>query len=136
MRALLDPRLDQTGTNCAFITKVLDECKQWEKMPNRSEPVTPQMIKYIIDLSKKAKDKDSKICAFANWLPLGKMTGFQLSEWAQEKRQLKQTKKFKRNKDGSVQAFRLDDFIFSGPYNQRLQQGQNTNLSRKKKQRA
>ena len=52
-------------------------------MPNRQEPVTNDMINYIINQAE-GKHKDSLEAVMRDWITLGEYTGFRLSEWAQE----------------------------------------------------
>ena len=45
-----DPRLNSRGTTSPYITKVLDELRHWETMPNRRESVTVAIMKHMHDM--------------------------------------------------------------------------------------
>ena len=57
------------------------------KNPNRREPVTKQMVEYIINkgLDSKKENPDNIYLALGNWLVLGEQTGFRRKEWAQDR---------------------------------------------------
>eukprot|EP00957_Ditylum_brightwellii_P109453 8348318-Ditylum_brightwellii.AAC.1 len=87
-------------------------------MPNRQEPVTNDMINYIINQAE-GKHKDSLEAAMREWITLGEYTGFRLSKWAQEERfankRIYATNRLSKGGDGLPKAFIMDDFkMFAG----------------------
>ena len=123
----MDPRLDQIGNSGTFLERVKNEMKRWEKMPDRQEPVTREMIDYIIDLAAKDKGDDTLLKAMSDWLVVGEYTGARLSEWAQD---AKDTRKgqIKLAIDDSAKAFTREDFIFMAPGTKTIKQGVRTTL--------
>ena len=61
---------------------IIAEIRRWETMPNRVEPLTPEMVDHAVHLATKSHP-DSLIAAIAPWLDLGLYTGFRRIEWAQ-----------------------------------------------------
>ena len=45
---MMNPTLNLMSKESKFISDVLHELKRWEKMPNRREPVTTEMIEFIV----------------------------------------------------------------------------------------
>jgi len=93
----------------------VDEHRHWEKIPDRQEPVTSEIIDFCLDMITEIGE-DSLEALFCDWLVLGKYTGYQLGEWAQRKQDTKYGK-FAQNRigggnDGSSKAFILEDFRF------------------------
>jgi hypothetical protein len=83
-----DPRkLDQTSKGLApTIKSVLDEVKRWENIPDRREPFTIEMLRYLIELVSSQPHihgPDSCLAAMVDWASCGLFNGFRLSEWAQ-----------------------------------------------------
>ena len=107
---MINPCLDIMGNQSVYITNILKELKRWESMPNRKEPVTKQMIEYII---KKGQTCITKILtiyiyiytALADWLIVGQQAGFRRKEWAQDRTHLLKYKHIERYIDGSSAAF-------------------------------
>ena len=121
-----DPRLNIYGKNSAPMQKVLQEQKRWEDMPNRREPVTPEMIECMWERCKNLPI-DSLEYALFDWNVLGRYYGFRLSEWAQNK---ENKKKFPLPAvDGTPLAFVFQDFTFQGRQNRALHQPFNKQLS-------
>ena len=79
---LMNPCLDIKGKLSKHISDLIKEIKRWEKIPNRKEPVTKQMIEYIINkgIMLKAENPDNLYLALGNWLVLGEQTGFRKKE--------------------------------------------------------
>lgn len=83
-----DPRkLDQTSKGLAPAIKgVLDEVKRWENIPDRREPFTIEMLRYLIELVESQPHiygPDSYLAVMVDWASCGLFDGFRLSEWAQ-----------------------------------------------------
>ena len=127
---LMDPRLDKFGRKSEFIEKMLHKCKRWELMADRQEPVTAAMLDYIIDLADKDSLPDYLLSAMADWLVLGKYTGFRISEWAQYAKDVKK-EKFGRAIDGSLLALIFEDLTFFGEKERRLPQGRSVPVAEK-----
>ena len=108
------------GKESKFIGDVLHELKRWEKMPNRREPVTTEMIEFIVTKGKTYKDQDNIYSSMGDWLILGEQAGCRRLEWAQECSHLNKYKTYQRNIDGTSTAFILDDFEFRGSNNVRI----------------
>ena len=83
-----DPRkLDQTHKSLApAIQGVITEVQRWEDIPDRREPFTVEMLRYLLalrDSQPHLYDRDSSLAAMINWASAGLYDGFRLSEWAQ-----------------------------------------------------
>ena len=83
-----DPRkLEQTHQRLApAIQSVINEVQRWEDIPNRREPFTIEMLRYMIELRDSQPhihDQDSPLAAMIDWSSAGLYDGFRLSEWAQ-----------------------------------------------------
>ena len=111
---MMNPCLDIMGKQSTYIKDILKESKRWEAIPNRKEPVTKQMIEYIIQKGKdlQKKNSDNIYSALSDWLVLGQQTGFRRKEWAQDRTLLKKDKDIQRNIDNSSSAFIMEDFEF------------------------
>ena len=46
---IMKPTIDIMGNQSHLIKYLIHECKRWESIPNRREPVTKAMIFYLID---------------------------------------------------------------------------------------
>ena len=79
---MMNPTLDLMGNLSVFIKDIIHEAKRWESMPNRREPLTKEMIEYIIDKGENSKktNPDNLYSAMGDWLVLGKQTGFKRKE--------------------------------------------------------
>ena len=143
IKTIASPLLNSRGERSRHIKLVLDEHRRWEKMPNRREPVTKEMVEFVTNKAHLAPTPDCRYNAMADWLILGMYTGFRLSEWAQEKRSYRNNKftkhkhgnKFatwnERGGDCSPKAFILADFEFTGANNKKLDNGSNKILKPK-----
>ena len=119
---MMNPTLDLMGNLSVFIKDIIHEAKRWESMPNRREPLTKEMIEYIIDKGENSKktNPDNLYSAMGDWLVLGEQTGFRRKEWAQDRTYLHKHKDFQRNVDGSSAAFILTDMEFRAKKNKRI----------------
>jgi hypothetical protein len=119
----MSPLVACSGKKSDWVESVIKEHKRWEEMPNRQEPVTIEMIEFIIKLAED-QDEDSLWAAMRDWLIQGNYTGCRLSEWAQQKRNTKNGGFATWDKsiggDGSSKAFTMEDFRFHGKNNRRL----------------
>jgi hypothetical protein len=79
-----DPRKeDPTRKDIApCILAVTKEVQRWEKMPNRREPFTIEMLDSIITRCEELQP-DSFLPSFKDWAICGLYGGFRLSEWAE-----------------------------------------------------
>ena len=93
------------------ITGILHECKRWEQMPNRREPVTNEMMAHIVADAAKDTNPDSLLNTIADYLVMGKYGGFRKSEWLQDYADARKGR-YARNLDGSAKAFIIADFSF------------------------
>lgn len=110
-RGLMSLRIDRMGKSNIHIEKILAECERWEKMPDKREPITQEMLQYIIDLAKRDPNPDSIVNATADWIVMGMYSGFRKSEAFQDASNVNKGK-YERNIDNSAKAFTLDDFSF------------------------
>ena len=62
---------------------VITEVKRWDGMPNRREPFTVAMYRYVAKRATEIGDPDSLWAVCANFFGAGLYGGFRLSEWAQ-----------------------------------------------------
>ena len=110
------------GKECVYIKDILNESKRWESIPNRREPLTKEMVEYVINKGKELakSNQDNIYSALSDWLILGLQTGFRRMEWAQDRAYLKKYKHVQRNIDGSPAAFILEDFEFRNKGNKRI----------------
>ena len=72
---MMNQTLNLMGKESKFIGDVLHELKRWEKMPNRREPVTTEMIEFIVTKGKTYKDQDNIYSSMGDWLILGEQAG-------------------------------------------------------------
>ena len=121
---IANPCLDILGKQSKYIKDILNEVKRWESIPNRREPITKDIIKYIIKKGNTLhkSNPDNLYSALADWLIIGLQAGFRKKEWAQDSAMLKKNKDIQRNVDGTSAAFILEDFEFRNKNNIRLNQ--------------
>ena len=119
---MMNPCLNIMGNQSNYISDIIHELKRWESMPNRREPITKEIIKYILDKGKglQKTNPDNIYSALGDWLVLGEQTGYRRKEWAQDRTYLKKHKDIQRNIDGSSAAFILEDFEFRAKGNKRI----------------
>lgn len=110
-RSLMSLRIDRMGRPNIHIEKILAECERWEKMPDKREPVTQEMLQYIIDLAKRDQNQDSVINAVADWIVMGMYSGFRKAEAFQDASHAKKGT-YERAIDNSAKAFIITDFSF------------------------
>ena len=118
-REKLDPTKNAFGQKSTFIKSILDGHKRWEKMPNRREPMTPNMV-YTFASTIQSEHIDSKNRALYDWFVLALYLWPRKSEWCQDKVELGKTKTIARNIDGTSKAFTFDDFESRGCNDSRL----------------
>ena len=90
-RKKLGPTKNAFGQKSTFMKAILDEHKRWEKMPNRREPITPNML-YVFAFTTQSEHIDSKNRALYDWFVLALCLGLRKSEWCQDKVELGKTK--------------------------------------------
>jgi len=81
----IDPRktLDQTGMD-PTLQNIYKELERWEKVPDRREPFTAEMLAAMSDTATFGQHApDSSWAACQDWFHLGLRLGLRLSEWAQ-----------------------------------------------------
>ena len=119
---MMNPTLDIMGNQSAYIKNIIKECQRWESMPDRKEPVTKEMVEYIIEKGKSLSqdNPDNLYSALGDWLVLGEQAGFRRKEWAQDRTYLRKHKDVERNIDGSPAAFTITDLEFRGSQNKRI----------------
>ena len=110
-----NPTLTTKGEQLVKLEDLYKEGIRWEKMPNRSEPLTPEMVQYLVEYGSKFHP-NSAPSAYADWAVLSLQTGFRISEYAQthSAQHKSLTSKVSVNIDGSSQAFIASDFKFLG----------------------
>ena len=118
----LDPQLDIYGKRSFWINKVLQEVKRWESMPDRREPVTVEMIEYM--LTHKTSDVDGLYNALTDWNIVGQYVGQRLGEWALTN----YAKSVPMTNKGKPIPFCFEDIVFVGIQNKRLRQSRSTKL--------
>ena len=92
-----------------ILTSVYDEIKRYEKVPNRREPVTLEMLRYAQLLAKKANDPLGLEAMLADWWEAALSGGFRLTEWAQDDEAYANPSKVRLNIFGDPTAFLLED---------------------------
>ena len=90
----------------------MKEHRRWEKVPNKREPITINMIQHW-HASTKDSPPDSFQSALLDWSVLGILAGFRKSEWIQDTFEYRKNSDFKRNVDSTVSAFIASDFQLS-----------------------
>ena len=119
----LDPRIDIAhGQTDKRITTVLAEVRRWEKMPNRREPLTTDMITYQ-QLQREDNKPHSEAAALYDWEVVGIYTGNRLSEWAQH-HGTTDLSMIIQNIDGTAKAFIVEDIEFYGKDRRRMSRNQ------------
>jgi hypothetical protein len=119
----MDPRIDITTSKTdQRINAILTEVKRWERMPNRREPLTIDMITYQ-QLQRDDATPHSEAAAIYDWEVVGIFTGNRLSEWAQRDGTNDLTVVV-RNIDGTSKAFIIDDVEFYSAGRRRMTRAQ------------
>ena len=113
----IDPTRVKSGDRAPSIDDILKEAKRWEKVPNRCEPLTKEMLGYISQQAKKERSvghRDGLYSVISDWGTMGLQSGIRKSEWAQDDVSLRRDKDVQRNVDGTSKAFISSDFTFKG----------------------
>ena len=76
---MMKPTIDIMIQKSQLITDLLHECKRWESMPNRLEPVTKDIVGYLIDKGA-TKYYDNHYAATVDWSILGLQDSFRRME--------------------------------------------------------
>jgi hypothetical protein len=97
-----------TGKRDSQISSILAEVKRWEKMPNRREPLTVDMVSYQ-QLQCATNEPHSEASAMYDWEVFGIYAGNRLTEWAQ-----RDSTDIVLNIDESPKAFIISDIEFFG----------------------
>ena len=81
----IDPRKNEQQTEFdPLLSNVFKELERWEKVPDRREPWTLEMMDCMTDTSVfGAHSPDSAWSACIDWFRVGLQLGYRLSEWAQ-----------------------------------------------------
>ena len=74
-----NPAVDETGAIPQELDKTYKEAKRWESMPNRSEPLTPEMVEYLYDQGKALYPRFCS-CYSCRRAVLCLQTGFRISK--------------------------------------------------------
>ena len=91
-------------------------------MPDRREPVTVEMVEYMIN--NRTSNVDSIDNALTDWNIVGQYLGQRLSEWAM----LNSSKTVPKTDKGEPIPFCFGDIVFVGVNNKRLTQPKSSNL--------
>ena len=107
----IDPRyVSASDTKLApIISKVLDEQRRWETVPNRREPFTLELHKEIASLPSVAGDPTCLDAAMANWTICMLYAGCRGIEWSQTSGSNRYLSTFHRNQFQNAYAFTLAD---------------------------
>ena len=97
-----------TGKQDSRITAVLNEVKHWETMPNRSEPLTIDMISYQ-QLKCRLDTPHAKEATMYNWEVFDIYAGPHHTKWAQ-----RDGNGIVSNINETAKAFLINDFQFHG----------------------
>ena len=110
-----NPTLDETGAQPELLRSLYHEASRWEKMPNRAEPLTPDIVEFFHTRAQSAHE-NSAIAAIADWMILGLQTGFRVSEYAQSHSSMTKPlhETVTKNVDSTSKAFIASDFTFFG----------------------
>lgn len=113
-KEMLDPRFQFPNDKIMAkpINSILAELQRYEKVPNKREPFTLEMLDFIKHQASLA-DPDSLIAALADWFEIGLFGGNRLSEWAQDNGNSDPTHPA-LDIFGDTRAFLLQDFRFQG----------------------
>lgn len=111
-RSLVSPQyFGLNGEKNKDTEDILRECKRWEQMPNRREPITNEMMVYLVKTAEMDPNQDSLLNAVTDFLVMGEYGGFRKSEWLQDTKEARKGK-YARNVDDTSKAFILSDFAF------------------------
>jgi hypothetical protein len=108
----IDPSIDpSTNKRHNLIEAALQELKRWEKVPNRRQPLTIPMIRWLKQKAESTHE-DSLENATIDWLIVGLHTGYRSVEWCQEKDPSIDGFFCAENPDRSTYAVCEDDITF------------------------
>jgi hypothetical protein len=118
----VDPRFRSTADTrmAPAIAKVLDEQKRWESVPNRREPFTLEMHKYIAQSAETYADDCCIEAALANWTLCNLYAGCRGIEWMQTDSKNQPINSYHLNRFGNAYAFTLRDVQCTTASNQLL----------------
>jgi hypothetical protein len=100
------------------IHAIIKEVERWERMPNRREPLTTDIIHYQ-QLQCNESQPHALEQAMFDWLVVGIYSGNRLSEWAQEDH-VRFLHQVRTAIDGDPMAFLIDDLEFYGENRRRM----------------
>lgn len=92
-----------------ILKQVYDEIQRYESVPNRREPVTPEMLREARKLGDATKDPYSLDAALSDWWAVAVLAGLRLCEWAQPTDQFSDPDSPHKNIFGDTAAFCLGD---------------------------
>lgn len=104
---------------CPEITKICKAAQDWEDMPNRKEPFTPEMLK---DCQQRCANPEALtlLAAIIPWFILALYLGCRGGEWAQLTNSNRRVGSHEFNIRRDPRAFLLHDFEFRTADNRRL----------------
>ena len=70
------------GEKLQLIVDITNEAKRWESMPNRREPLTKDMLTFLIKKSATLNLPDGKYAVMTDWFILALQAGFRRMEWS------------------------------------------------------
>jgi len=108
-----DPTRDPNYRRFYLIESILKEAKRCESVPDRKEPVTWDMIHWLMRRAA-GQPHVSLDAAMTDWLVLGMYTGFRISEWATPN-SYQSPNVFQLARDGSCLAINATDMVLSPP---------------------
>ena len=117
---MMNPTLNLLGNQSKYIGDILHESTRWEFIPGRREPLTKDMVIYVLNKGSTTSSVDTIYTVMGDWLTLGLQTGARRQEWAQDRTALNRVNYVDLNVDGYPTAFIESDFEFRGPKGLRL----------------
>lgn len=111
-----EPKYSPTVYKLQVLESVYHEGSRWEKNPNRSEPLTPEIVKFLVDNSSTLHPDSASSSAYADWVVLSLQTGFRISEHAQmySAQHMSVKSQVALNTDGTSKSFIASDIKFLG----------------------
>ena len=117
---MMNPTLNLLGNQSKYIGDILHEATRWEFMPGRREPLTKDMVIYVLNKGSTMSSVDNIYTVMGDWLTLGLQTGARRQEWAEDRTVLNRVNHVDLNVDGYPTAFIKSDFEFRDPKGLRL----------------
>ena len=68
---MMNSTLSLVGNESKFISDILYEWKRWVKIHNRREPITTEMIEFIVTKGKIYEDQNNIYSSIGDWFILG-----------------------------------------------------------------